>query len=895
MAKKNLPIKLFQKRQKIDDRRVEGMSSNIPPKWQLGGEELLARANSLLEPLNELDTFFDTRDKARSFIPATLRVDIDDNAIAKSHRTDIQKLFNGQFSKNNIIGFIDSNSAIVKVDSIEDSKVIRRNIKNYNQNPKAISAVEAVKVFEPFIADIEKNETVKISLIDFLNYEINNAVKVSFEKYCKQKNVDIIETNYSSGLIIFKIKNVTKAQLDSISDFEALESITFMPKYSVGMDLLGTTEALEVKDPIEGEEYPIIGVLDSGIAKNKYLQPWLLDRNYSSYPEDLIDPTHGSCVSSIIIYGDELEGQNWTGNSGCKLFDATVFPDEKKESIDEDELVINIRTAIKNNSDIKIWNLSLGTGSESDLNDFSDFGKALDDIQISNDVIICKSTGNCRNFERGFPKGRVARSGDSMRSLVVGSITHSKNGSDIAEVNHPSPFTRIGPGPANSIKPDLVSYGGNAGMKGGRRVENGVKAIAPDGSSVKIIGTSFSTPRVTSLLSELNFKVKENFNPTLLKALAIHSAKYPIGVDFSISEKVNQMGFGVASSADDIIYNDPHEITLILQENINKGEFIEILDFPFPESLIDENGFFYGEVKITLVAQPVLREKQGAEYCQSNLKLQFGTYDDIKNRDTTKSNILNPIGPEDPKNVILDSNYGSYYKKDTTSDYARERMLLNYGKKYQPVKKYSINLDEMTDARQRDSLANGRKWYVKIKGEYREFAETRSKEDGEVLNQDFTLIVTIRDTKGQQQVYNEVSRLLADRNFLHSNIKIREEVRIEVDASIGTKTVNDELQLWEIEAIKRAELLMNRAQLDLEDNLLIFEYDFENNIEGFTANNLDTLTTYLEGQVEKEAINSMPLDEEIRKMEINKLDSNKLIQSGINGNIDKLLALGWVR
>ena len=88
---------------------------------------------------------------------------------------------------------------------------------------------------------------------------------------------------------------------------------------------------------------------------------------------------------------------------------------------------------------------------------------------------------------------------------------------------------------------------------------------------------------------------------------------------------------------------------------------------------------------------------------------------------------------------------------------------------------------------------------------------------------------------------------------------------------------------------------MNRAQLDLEDNLLIFEYDFENNIEGFTANNLDTLTTYLEGQVEKEAINSMPLDEEIRKMEINKLDSNKLIQSGINGNIDKLLALGWVR
>ncbi|GGX00646.1 S8 family peptidase [Salegentibacter mishustinae] len=895
MAKKNLPIKLFQKREKTDDRRVEGGGGDSIPKWQLEGEELSARAQSLLEPLNELNIIFKTRDNTRSFIPATLRVDIDDLAIAKTHRKDIQKLFNGRYTKNNIIGFIDSNSAIVKVDNIEDSNAIRRNIKNYHSNPKAVSAVETIEIYEPFIVDFEENETVKISLIDFLNYEVNNAVKRSFEKYCEQKNVNIIETNYSSGLIIFKIKNATKAQLDSISDFEALESITFMPKYSVGMDLLETTEALDIKEPIKDEKYPIVGVLDSGISKNKYLKPWLLDRNYSSYPKELIDPTHGSCVSSIIIYGDELEGLNWTGNSGCKLFDATVFPDEKKERIDEDELVLNIRTAIKNNSDIKIWNLSLGTASESDLSDFSDFGKALDDIQISNDVIICKSTGNCRNFEKGFPKSRVARSGDSMRSLVVGSITHSKNESDIAEINHPSPFTRIGPGPANSIKPDLVSYGGNAGMHEGRRIENGVKAIAADGSSVKIIGTSFSTPRVTSLLSELNFKVKENFNPTLLKALAIHSAKYPSGVNFTIGEKVNQMGFGVASSADEIIYNDPHEITLVLQENINKGEFIEILDFPFPESLINDDGFFYGEIKITLVAQPVLREKQGAEYCQSHLKLRFGTYDDIKNRDTTKANILNPIGPGDPKNVILDSNYGSVYKKDTSSDYARERMLLNYGKKYQPIKKHSINLDEMTASRQRDSLAAGRKWFAEIRGIYRDFALTRSEEDGEILNQDFTLIITIRDTKGEQQVYNEVSRLLADRNFLHSNIKIREEIRIEVDSSVGAEVVDDELQLWEIEAIKRAEILMNIAHPDLENNTLIFEYDIDNQIEGFTANDLDTLSKYLENQVEKVAINYMPLDEEIRKMEINKLDSNKLIQSGINDNIDKLLMLGWVR
>lgn len=782
MAKKNLPIKLFEKRQKIDDRRVEGGGGDNIPKWQLQGEALEARATSLLETVGSLDSYFETIDISRSFIPATLRVDIDDDAIAKSHRSEIQKLFNGQHTKNNIIGFIDSNSAIVKVDSIEEKNAIQKNIRNYNKNARGISAVEAIEIFKPFIADLEDNETVKISLIDYLDFELNNAIKQAFENYCQEQGVKVIETNYSPGLIIYKIQSATRAQLDSISDFEALESITFMPQYSVQMDFLASSEDLEIKVPKEGEEYPIIGVLDSGIAKNKYISPWLMDRNFSSYPDELKDQSHGTCVSSIIVYGDELESEKWTGNSGCMLFDATVFPDEKKEKIHEDELIENIREAISANSDIKIWNLSLGTASESDISDFSDFGKALDDIQMAKDVIICKSTGNCTNFKTGHPKSRVAKSGDSMRSLVVGSIAHSKNGTDISEVNHPSPFTRIGPGPANSIKPDLVSFGGNAGLKSGKIIQNGVKAIAPDGSTVEIVGTSFSTPRVTSLLSEINFKVKEKFSPTLLKALAIHSAKYPTGVDFPINEKVKQMGFGVASSADEIVYNDPHEITLILQENINRGEFIEILDFPFPESLIDENGFFYGEVKVTLVAQPVLREKQGAEYCQSNIKLQFGTYEDIKNRDTTKASILNPIGPEDPKNVMLDSNYAAAHKRDTATAYARERMLLNYGKKYQPVKKYSVNLDEMTAARQRDALAGNRKWFAKIKGEYRDFAETMALKDGEVLNQDFTLIVTIRDTKGHHQVYNEVSRLLADRNFLHSNIKLREEIRIDIDS-----------------------------------------------------------------------------------------------------------------
>ncbi|MCY4161793.1 MAG: S8 family peptidase [Flavobacteriaceae bacterium] len=675
---------------------------------------------------------------------------------------------------------MDSNSAIVKLDNVEHLKAVKRNINNSSKNSKAISAVENIERFKPYVANVEKRSTVKISMFNFLNYEMNGAIRTLFYRFCEEKGLRVKEVNYSRGLIVYKTK-ATQSQLDSISDFEALESITLMPEYSLGMDFMETTEKIEIKEPIKNEVYPILGILDSGIARNKYLKNWIEERLFSSYPTDCTDPAHGACVSSIIIYGDCLERKLWTGSSGCKLFDATVFPDSKKEKISEDELIANIREAINKNSSIKIWNLSLGTKIEADLNDFSDFGKALDEIQLLNEVIICKSAGNCTNFEKGFPKSRIAKSGDSIRSLVVGSITHIKNQYDIAEENHLSPFSRIGPGPANSIKPDLVSYGGNAGKSEGKVIPNGVKAIATNGSVVKVIGTSFSTPRVTSLLAELNFKINEKFNPTLLKALAIHSAKFPSALSIPISDKIKQMGFGVASSADEIIYNSPHEITLILQENINKGEYIEILDFPFPEKMVDEDDYFYGDIKVTLVGQPILIEKQGSEYCQSNLEIKFGTYEKIKDRDVTKSNVLNPIGRENPQNVLLTSNFRNKYVKGNESEYARERVLLHYGNKYQPIKKYSINLSEMKDARQKDCLEHKRKWYLEIKGTYRHFAETMAIDDGELLNQDFTMIMTIRDPQGHRQIYNEGSRLLTDRNFKYSNIKLREEVKIDVN------------------------------------------------------------------------------------------------------------------
>tara|TARA_R110000796_G_scaffold251662_2_gene383618 strand:+ start:4484 stop:6832 length:2349 start_codon:yes stop_codon:yes gene_type:complete len=777
MSKKNLPIKIFEKRKEIDERRVEGGGNSNLPKFVLSDSELYERAEEYSAIVHDKLQDFENRPQNRKFIPTTLNVEINDKAIAKSHRSEIKKIFNVNY-KHNFIGFTGANNLLVKIDSPRDVYEIEKNLKNINKHKIGLSAISHIEDFFPDVR-VDKNDgkDLKVTMINYQNLEINNAVKNVFEKFCVDNDLKFKRTNYSPELIIYKIFETSHSTLDKLQEFEAVKSISFMPQFSVGLDFVDTDKTLEIKTPSKDIDYPVIGVLDSGISKNKYLSPWLIDKKFSSYPENYIDDRHGTFVSGIIIYGDELENRKLSGLEGCKLFDATVMPNELIEKISEDELVENIREAIKENSEIKIWNMSLGSKQEADEHNFSHFGQALDSIQETYEVLICKSAGNCTNFKNGNPKSRVSRSADSILSLVVGSIAHNKKINDLAEVDHPSPFTRIGNGPSNIIKPELVSYGGNASVVNGKIVKNGVSSLSSDGKIVSEVGTSFSTPRVSALLASLDMNINEEFNPLLLKALAIHSAKYPSSINMGMNDRVKQMGFGLPAPADEIIYNDEYEITLILQDTLIKGEYMEILEFPFPESLIDDEGYYYGDINLTIVGSPVLRN-QGSEYCQSNLEVLFGTYDNIKNRDTTVATIINEFGPDGVENIFRNGAYKAKYKKEFDTDYARERVLLDYGKKYHPIKKFSVNLGGLTPANKENKLKSPKKWFLRVKGLFRDFAEEMASQDGEELNQNYCLILTIKDSKRKHKIYNEVNQLLSNGNFNHSNINLREEVRV---------------------------------------------------------------------------------------------------------------------
>ena len=791
---KKLPIKFFEKRNLIDGRFTEGGGGGNLPKWILEGKELSKKSEILMEDLNRTEDVLKIKFNDFQGVPAVIRAKLNEDAGAKSHRKELNKFLTADKNNNRFVGLSSDNELLIRIDNLHQLNEIHKNIENFRRNDKAISGIETINAFEPEVT-IEKVEPrrdgkylIKIRLFDFNNHQINDSIFSMFKDFLKiNGDIEFIKTvKYSEQLYIHEVSVDSLESIESLRRFSPVMSIEPMPLIEIveNNDFF-IEKTIEVPKPNENLDYPIVGVLDSGIADISQLSPWKYGKRYTNYPDELLNLSHGTFVAGILNFGDALEGKQYTSTRGFKILDAAVIPNQQLESITEGDLINNIREVVENHrEEVKIWNLSIGTESEIENAEFSRLGIALDSIQDENDILIIKSAGNCRNFLKKEPTQRIAGGADSVRSLTIGSIAQSKNKYDFSEINHPSPFSRIGPGPVNLIKPEFVHYGGNCGIKedesGDEFQINGVFSFDPNGSLTTKVGTSFSTPRITAMAASLNNKLSGDFDSILLKALLIHSARYPEDVDLPINEKINQLGFGMPDRIDEILYNNPHEITLILRDTLKKGEFIEILDFPFPPSLI-ENGYFSGQITLTMVNNPVLQGGQGPEYCQSDIQVNFGTYDKKKAKDISKPTVKNPIGRDGAKNILTSDIYSKKINKEKEGFVRSEKILVQYGRKYYPNKKYSVDLNELTPTNKKKFLKHPKNWCLKIEGIYRDFIENKAESERMSLSQDFCVIITIKDPSQTKPIYNEVSQLLESNNFIHRNIKVRQDVDISLD------------------------------------------------------------------------------------------------------------------
>ena len=88
------------------------------------------------------------------------------------------------------------------------------------------------------------------------------------------------------------------------------------------------------------KKYPMVGVLDNGIANIEMMSSWVY-RDEKQYCPERQHPTHGSFVAGVILYGDEFSDKN--GLQGKKLrfmmqllYQILVFTNWKKMSFCSD-------------------------------------------------------------------------------------------------------------------------------------------------------------------------------------------------------------------------------------------------------------------------------------------------------------------------------------------------------------------------------------------------------------------------------------------------------------------------------------------------------------------------------------------------------------------------------
>lgn len=770
--KKTNPIQLVKTRGSVDVFLKEGGGSKKYPSWATE-ESIMTNAISLRESFRSFEELFEERENKQNALPLLFVATLNKHAIAKSYRANARSIFDGR-QKRNIIGVYDTNKLLVKIDNRDDLRRISKTVSEENlptiskDKKFGIAAVTGISLFSPYVETEIETAQVKVRLADYLDAEINSLAEQIFLTECSASKIHAIKIDYAPDVHIFCAKIDGKDDIDRIATMDSVISVKKMPYVELSISQEPFNTQIDIKEPVDNEYYPRVGLLDSGIELIPHLSKWIenQNQNIAGLADDDINYRHGTAVAGILNYGDELQKTNWTRCSPMKITSCIVNTDENNVRMFEYEMIEHVKTAIKNNTGIKVWNLSQGSTSEINDASFSDFAIALDSLQKEYNVLICKSAGNID--PRRPDETRICQGADSVRSLVVASAAHECRSNGDAPAGQRSPFSRVGPGPTSLLKPDIAHYGGNA--------HTGVCSFTETGYQCTCIkGTSFSTPRITALAANLTYRLNREFDPTLIKALLIHNATYPNMNGKDSNTLLKELGYGIPPDIDTILNNDDDEFTMIWQPDLSNDA--QIRDIPFPPSLVDVNGYFYGDITVTLVTDPVLKSTEGSEYCQSDVEVLLQTYDRTQYYTLgavgTPSCYRNSIRLVNPQNMLAKN----LYSKKTQKGGMDERFLIDAAQKYQPVKKYHVNLERIKKSNLR-YLTSNRKWCLRVNALYRDAAMTDRDYNGILDPVKATIIITIKDPKKNGKVYSECYRHLSEYNFEHSDIVIQQNVKV---------------------------------------------------------------------------------------------------------------------
>ena len=763
-----LPIKLIMPKQYTERRITAGGAPPVPfrpvdARYRNHLSKQVSAIRSAIVP------------QIRTTGAAPVRVKLISKAAAKSHRPD--HLFSPDSCP--IIGSGRLGELFVKA-TAHGLDVLTRTIEGNESDrmTKELSCVESIEPVTPAYrrggvdaADVLRRSPRRgkegfVTRVRLFNFGADNdqpRLVEDFESACRRRGIRFDQQGYSPSSFTYGIECRSVEDVENVSRIIGVRSIMHMPLVRTIRPRMLNPKPLPAL-PARGDysgDVPVVVVVDSGISdESTALESWVAGRDSQVAPE-YQNTAHGTFVAGLICWGSVLNPTlAGVDASPCGVFDLQVMPNQDPQAGDtlalmEQEFLVSLESALQEHANTyKVWNLSLGTDEVCSLDEFSSLAEELDNLQEKYQVSFVISAGNydtppLLDFPRTqqqLDMGRITTPADSVLGITVGAVSHvdyKKNG---PKEHHPSAFSRHGAGPNYIIKPDLVHYGGSCSTDLTHIA--GVRSLNGAGSA-EDVGTSFAAPLVSRTLAQIYHQITPTPSPVLARALLTHHARDPRTKNRVPDGDENFFGFGLPTPVPYCLECTPHTSTLVFDDVLRPGYFLEWDDFPYPPSL-RRDGKYFGEIWMTVAFAPARGSRWGTEYCETHIDAHFGVYRGQKSRETgaVKSKFVGLVPPEH-KNV------GILYES-----YQVEKL-----RKWAPVRTYYGNLEEKGE--------RGDRWRLKL-----QLLTRHGIEDEDAFKpQPFSLIITISDPERKARVYDEMAQIIRNR-FKWNNLTIRAAARI---------------------------------------------------------------------------------------------------------------------
>jgi hypothetical protein len=395
---------------------------------------------------------------------------------------------------------------------------------------------------------------------------------------------------------------------------------------------IGNVPEIEIEIIPPDVDFPKIGVIDSGIMENHKYISLALANNSKSYIEGDTSTAdyvkgggHGTKVAGAILYPKGITQIESPYKLPCFIKNLRILD---KDNFFRNNYPANLMyTIVNENYDCRIFNLSVNSSVPYRTKHMSSWAAILDKLTFENDVLFLISVGNIntadiRNFiidGKDYPAYlnekhcRLANPSQSIFGLSVGSINISayedEDWISLGEADDISPFSRIGKGIWDSIKPDVVEYGG--GLVISKNGDNLIKqntTTSPEllqstfhgGSALgkDSVGTSFSTPKVAHISAILQQLYPEE-GANLIRAFIVQGSRLP--KEFFNNPTISAIqyfGYGLPS-LNRVIKNSDFRITFYNTGKI-KAEEAHIYSLKIPDSLRSQGDEYDILIEVTL-------------------------------------------------------------------------------------------------------------------------------------------------------------------------------------------------------------------------------------------------------------------------------------------------------